>query len=96
MSLLSGGKYSGWPTTAPLLAGIVFTFLASVWAPWQVVHPIDASLRQPLSYAPLWSHRYGNLPGAGINWTGFAVNVGVIWVVCIAAIIMLNMSTQHD
>ena len=96
MSSPSGGRYSGWPTTAPLLAGAVFTLLASLWAPWQVVHPIDASLRQPLGYAPLWSHRYGSLAGAGVDWTGYGINLTVIWVVCLAAILMLNMSTSRD
>lgn len=85
-----------WPTLAPLMAGIVFSVLASFWAPWEVVHPTDASLRQSLGYAPLWSHKYGGVTGAHIDWTAFAINLAVIWVICLAAVLMLNMSSHRE
>ena len=85
-----------WPTFAPLLAGIVFTALASIWAPWEVVHPTDAFLRQALGYAPLWSQKYAGVSGAHIDWTALAINFVVIWVICLAAVLMLNMSSHRD
>jgi hypothetical protein len=90
------GQRPGWPTFAPLLAGIAFSGLASVWAPWERVHPVDASLREALGYAPLWSHKFSEVPGAHIDWSAFAINLSVIWVVCLAAILMLNMSSHHE
>jgi hypothetical protein len=96
MSVPSNGQRPRWPTLGPLMAGIIFSVLASFWAPWEMVHPVDASLRQALGYAPLWSHRFAGTQGAQVDWTAFSINLAVIWVVCLAAILMLNMSAQHE
>jgi len=85
-----------WPVVAPLLSGVVFSLLALFWVPWEKVHPNDASLRQAIGYAPLWSHRFADIPGAHVDWTSFAVNLAVIWVICIAGALMLSVSTRPD
>ena len=50
---------------APLaLAGIVFLCFCS---PWQQVNPTIANLVRPLGCAPLWSHKFANIPGAQVD-----------------------------
>ena len=89
------GQRPGWPTVAPLLAGLAFSGLASVWAPWERVHPTDASLHEALGYAPLWSHQFSGVPGSRVDWQALVINFAVIWVVSLAAILMLNMSSHE-
>lgn len=85
-----------WPILGPLISGLIFSLLALFWVPWEKVHPNDPSLRQAIGYAPLWSHRFADVPGAHVDWTSFAVNVAVIWVICIAGALMLSMSARQD
>jgi hypothetical protein len=60
------------------------------------VHPVDPSLREALGYASLWSHKFIDVPGARIDWTAFSINLAIIWVVCLAAVLMLNMSSHRE
>lgn len=76
-----------------MLLGIVLTIAALFWVPWEVVHPIDPSLRRSIGYAPLWTHRFANLPGAHPDWTSASINLAIIWIICGAASLMFRMST---
>jgi hypothetical protein len=64
--------------------------------PWERVHPNDASLRESIGYAPIWSHRFDAVPGAHVDWSSFLINLLMIWVICIAAAMMLGISSKRD
>jgi hypothetical protein len=85
-----------WTFIGPTVAGIVLSMLASFWMPWERVHPNDAGLRESLGYAPFWSHQFDNIVGARIDWFSFFINLAVIWVVSIAAALMLKVNASHD
>jgi|ERR1035437_603994 hypothetical protein len=89
-------RTSRWPIVAPGLAGIVFSLFAFLWMPWERVHPNDTTLRESIGYEPLWSHRFSNVPGAHVDWVSLVINFAIIWVVCSAAAVMLNMSARRD
>jgi hypothetical protein len=85
-----------WTFVGPALAGIVFSMLACFWMPWERVHPNDAALRESLGYAPFWSHQFDNILGSRIDWSSFFINLAVIWVVCIAAALMLKVTSSRE
>jgi hypothetical protein len=87
---------SRWPIFGPLLAGAALSLLALLWMPWERVHPSDASLREPIGYAPCWSHRFASVAGAHIDWTSLLINLAIIWVICCAGAVMLSMSARRD
>ena len=89
-------KSPAWPYLASLGSGLFLSFLALVWLPWERVHPADASLRESLGYAPLWSHRFDGITGAHIDWNSFFISLFVIWILCIVAAFMLKMSSSHE
>jgi hypothetical protein len=90
-----GGR-SSWPLVASLVAGVFFSLVALLWLPWERVHPNDSSLKESIGYAPCWSHRFGSIPGAHVDWSSLIINLLVVWVICGAAAIMLNMSAARD
>lgn len=73
-----------------------FSLVAFLWMPWERVHPIDPNLREPIGYAPLWSHRFDAINGSRADWASFFVNLAVIWIICGAAAVMLSVSTSRD
>jgi hypothetical protein len=75
---------------------VFFSLLALLWLPWERVHPNDPSLREAIGYAPYWSHRFAAVPGSHIDWSSLVVNLLVVWVICGAAAVMLNMSNSRD
>lgn len=85
-----------WNIVGPLGAGVLLSLLALLWVPWERVHPSDASLRESIGYAPLWTHRFDGVPGSHVDWTAFLINLMVIWVICIAAALLLNMSGRTE
>ena len=85
-----------WALIGPTVAGTVFSVLACFWMPWERVHPNDAGLRESLGYAPFWSHGFDNILGARIDWPSFFINLAIIWVVSIAAALVLKVSASHD
>ena len=89
-------KSPSWPYLSPLGAGVLFSLLGLVWLPWQRVHPVDPALREPLGYAPFWSHRFAEVTGARIDWNSYFISLFVIWVLCIVAALMLKMSSSHE
>jgi hypothetical protein len=64
--------------------------------PWERIHPNDPALRESLGYAPIWSHRFDAVMGVHKDWASFCINLAVIWTICIAASLMLSMSTHRD
>ncbi len=48
----------------PVLMLIVGSCLLCLFAPWQQVHPSDASLVHALGRAAIWTHAYDAVPGA--------------------------------
>jgi hypothetical protein len=46
------------------LAAMVFLCFCT---PWEQVHPTIANLTRPLGCAPLWSHKFANIPGAQVD-----------------------------
>ncbi|ABF41104.1 hypothetical protein Acid345_2103 [Candidatus Koribacter versatilis Ellin345] len=85
-----------WAIWCPLCAGIIFSLLACVWMPWERIHPNDPNLRESLGYAPIWSHTFDAVMGVHKDWASFGINLAVIWTICIAAALMLSMSTRRD
>ena len=85
-----------WTIWTPLGTGMFFSLLACYWMPWQSIHPSDSSLRESLGYAPFWSHRFDAIAGAHVDWQSLVINLLIIWVLCIAATIMLSMSARRD
>lgn len=85
-----------WTLLGPVVAGIVFSVLASFWMPWERVHPNDAGLREFLGYAPFWSRHFDKILGARIDWLSFFINLAVIWVLAIAAALVLKVNARRD
>jgi hypothetical protein len=85
-----------WTIWCPLCAGLLLSLIACFWMPWESVHPSDASLRQDLGYAPVWSHRFDAITGAHRDWQSLGVNLAIIWIICVAGTIMLSMSARRD
>lgn len=83
-----------WATLGPVLLGIVLSIAALFWMPWEMVHPADASLEGLIGYAPLWSHRFEQVPGAHPDWGSASINLAIIWIICGAASVMFRMSTS--
>ncbi len=80
---------ANWPARAAICVACLLSALSAVVVPWQQVHPSDPSLRISLGYAPLWSARFSDLPGAHIDIISAAINILVIWVLLIAIIVVL-------
>lgn len=89
-------KAPSWPYVMPLCGGLLLSLLALFWLPWERVHPADASLREPLGYAPFWSHRFTSIIGAQIDWNSYLISLFIIWILCIVAALMLRMSSSHE
>ena len=70
--------------------------MACALVPWERVHPLDASLREPLGYAPLWSHRFAAVTGAHVDWLSLVINLVVIWIIALAAALLLSMSLHRN
>jgi hypothetical protein len=51
----------------PVLMLIVGCCLLCFFAPWQQVHPSDASLVHFLGRAAIWTHAYDAVPGARLD-----------------------------
>ncbi len=85
-----------WPSVAPFALGLLLSLIAFFWAPWERVHPMDTTLREPLGYAPLWSHRFVNVAGASVDWSTLLVSLFAIWAICLAASLMLHQSARRD
>ena len=51
----------------PMLMLIIGFSLLCFFAPWQQVHPSDASLVHSLGRAALWTHAYDGVPGARLD-----------------------------
>ena len=51
----------------PALMFMIGGILLCAFAPWQQVHPSDASLVQSLGRAALWTHAYDAVPGARLD-----------------------------
>jgi hypothetical protein len=85
-----------WPYLVPLGAGIFFNLLTVSCAPWQRVHPLDASLHEAIGYAPFWSRRFAGVAGASVDWQSVGVAIATTWVMCAVAAIVLSMSATRD
>jgi hypothetical protein len=85
-----------WTFLGPILIGVALSAMACALVPWVRVHPLDASLRESLGYAPLWSHRFLGVTGAHVDWVTFAINLAVIWIIALAAALLLSMSMHRN
>lgn len=78
-----------WLLRAGLCLAVLFTAYSVLMPPWQQVHPSDPSLRVSLGYAPVWSGRFCEIPGAHIDVLSAGINILVIWVLFIALVVVL-------
>lgn len=77
-----------WLVRAALCLACLLTISSALVAPWQQVHPSDPSLRVSLGYAPIWSSRFADIPGAHIDVASAVINILVVWVLFIAVMIV--------
>ena len=62
------------------------------FAPWQQVHPSDASLVRSLSRAALWTHAYDSLPGAKIDLVELLIEATLLFFACFFVISLQSRS----
>ncbi len=63
------------------------------FAPWQQVHPADASLVHSLGRAALWTHAYDQLPGARLDAFELILEALVLFAGCaLAALFCRHLS----
>lgn len=67
----------------PMLMLIVGFSLLCFFAPWQQVHPSDASLVHSLGRAPLWTHAYDRVPGARLDSFELILETTVLVAICV-------------
>lgn len=90
-------KSIAWKVLAPIIIGIVLSALATLWMPWERVHPNDPTLRESIGSAPFWSHGFDGVVGARIDWISFLTNLAIIWILCvIGAVMMRDRASAND
>jgi hypothetical protein len=60
--------------------------LVSYSAPWEQVNPRDSTtVQRSLGFAPTWTHKFENIPGAQVDSDQFAVYMFVVLTIAILA-----------
>ena len=67
----------------PALIFVIGCFLLCGFAPWQQVHPSDASLVHSLGRAALWTHTYDAVPGARLDGFELVLETTVLLAICV-------------
>ncbi len=71
----------------PIVMLVIGCSLLCGFAPWQQVHPADASLVHSLDRAALWTHAYDHIPGAKLD--GFELAVEAVFLLAACALTAL-------